>query len=337
MASPRPDLTRRSFLGLAAAAGLTLTGCSGVQGGSRGGGRYPSRPVELVAPFAAGGSTDLTSRALARAMADPLGTSVVVVNQPGANGAVGGKDVMGSPPDGYRLVTLAGSLFAVTPLVVQDPDTLSLDEMSIISGVTQEEVVLLANAASPYRTLQDVLAPRPGRPITFGTSGRGGVSGFAQTLLFAAAGVPASEVPFGGGAPAVTALVGGQVDIAASHPGESIAQVRSGQLRHLAVFSARRSPQLPDVPTVAEQGIDIVVDRTAFVAGPPGLPDDVRQTLSDAAAEAFRLPDYQRFLTDNFILAWEKDPQQVKDQLRADLERYRSMVQRFGVQFSGAS
>jgi tripartite-type tricarboxylate transporter receptor subunit TctC len=337
MDSPHLNRDRRSFLGLAAAAGLALAGCSGVQGGSRGGGRYPSRPVELVAPFAAGGSTDLTSRALARGLSGPLGVSVVVVNQPGANGAVGGKDVMGSPPDGHRLVTLAGSLFAVTPLVVQDPDTLSLDEMSIISGVSQEEVVLLANAASPYRTLQDVLGARNGPPITFGTSGRGGVTGFAQTLLFAAAGVPASEVPFGGGAPAVTALVGAQVDIAASHPGESIAQVHSGQLRHLAVFSAQRSPQLPDVPTVAEQGIDIVVDRKAFVAGPPGLPEEVQQTLRGAFAEAFRQPDYARFLADNFILAWEKDPQQVKDVLRADLERYRSMVQRFGVQFSGAS
>jgi tripartite-type tricarboxylate transporter receptor subunit TctC len=331
--------TRRDFFGIAA--GLTTTvalaGCGGVQGGSRGGAEYPSRPVELVAPFAAGGSTDLSCRALARGLAEPLGETVVVVNQPGANGAVGGKQVMSGPPDGQTLVALAGSLFALTPLVVQDPDTLSLDEMTIISGITSEQVVLLARADSPYRSLEDLLAARgSSKPITYATSGRGGASGFAQALLFAAAGIRASEVPFGGGNPAVTALVGGQVDVAASHPGESIAQVRSGQLRHLAVFAAERSAQLPDVPTVTEKGLDIVVDRNAFIAGPPGLSEEVQQTLGRAFTQAFREPDYGRFLEENLIVAWERDGQHVKDKLNGDLARYRSMMERFGVRFEGA-
>jgi tripartite-type tricarboxylate transporter receptor subunit TctC len=118
--------------------------------------------VQLVAPFAAGGSTDLSSRALARGLTDALGRAVVVVNQPGANGAVGGKQVISGPPDGYTLVTLAGSLFALTPLLVKDPDTLSLDEMTIVSGITSEEVVLLVKADSPYRSMEDLLARRGG-------------------------------------------------------------------------------------------------------------------------------------------------------------------------------
>jgi tripartite-type tricarboxylate transporter receptor subunit TctC len=332
--------TRRGFLGVGGglAAGLALAGCGGVQGGRQGAtDGYPTRPVQLVAPFAAGGSTDLSSRALARGLTDALGRSVVVVNQPGANGAVGGKQVISGPPDGYSLVTLAGSLFALTPLLVKDPDTLSLDEMTIVSGITSEEVVLLVKADSPYQSVQDVLARRgTGTPITYATSGRGGASGFAQGLLFAAAGVPASEVPFGGGNPAVTALVGGQVDIAASHPGESITQVRSGQLRHLGVFSAQRSAQLPDVPTLVEQGFDIVVDRNAFVAGPPGLPDEIQQTLRQAFAESVKRPEYADFLEQNLIVSWEQDGPQVKDKLLGDRARYQAMIEKFGARFDGA-
>lgn len=328
-------LTRREALraGAGAGAGLLLAGC-GVQGGSSGGGGggekesdYPTRAVELVAPFSPGGSTDLISRAIAKAAKEPLGQAMVVVNREGANGAVGGREVVTGNPDGYRVVFLPTSLFTITPQVVKDADTLSLDDMRIITGLTVENIVLLSHRDSPYKTLDDLLKEKDsGKRVSYSHSGTGSGLQFAQNVFYRRAGINAADVPFDGAAPAITALLGKQVDAGASQIAESIKQVQAGELRHLGIFSAERSELLPDVPTMKEQGFDIQIDQVRFIAAPPKVPEDVATKLNEAFLAAAKDPDYDKFLKDNYIEHREISGDEVRKKVETDFARYKATI-----------
>lgn len=329
-------LTRGDFLRVSAGAGagLFLAGCSVESGSGQGGGEdYPQQSVELVVPFPPGGSTDLIGRAIAQAIEEPLGQTMVVVNREGAAGAVGTGEVAADNPDGYRLVFPPTSLFTITPQTVQDADTLSLDDLSIVTGLTVENIVLIANTDSPFETLDDVLeAGRSGQTINFGHSGVGIGTYLAQTILFAQAGINATDVPFDGGGPSVTALLGNQVDISASQIAESIEQVQAGDMRQLGIFSAERNEFLPDVPTMREQGFDIEVDQVRFIAGPAGLTDDIVSTLADAFDEAAQSADYEQLLQDNFIGRFEESGDEIREKIETDYARYGNYIQEAGIQ-----
>lgn len=337
-------LTRRDFLrvGMGAGAGLFIAGC-GVQGGTGGGGGgggadYPNRPVELIVPFAPGGSTDLIARAIARDIEEPLGQTMVAVNREGAGGAVGTKEVAGGAPDGYRLTFSPTSLFTIAPIFLGAEDTVPLDDLKIVTGLTQENIVLLANADGPYKTLEDVLALKDsGEEISFGHSGRGIGTFLAQTLFYAQAGINATDVPFDGGGPSVTALLGKQVDMGASQIAESAEQVAAGDLIQLGIFSAERSEFLPDIPTMKEQGFDLEVDQVRFIAGPKDLPDDVATKLADAFKQAAQSEAYGKFLEENFIGRFEKSGDEVRQKIETDLERYRTKVEELGIEAGGGS
>jgi tripartite-type tricarboxylate transporter receptor subunit TctC len=336
---------RRRGLGVVGAAALLLAAaCGGVEGGGGGGGggggeeEYPTKAVEMVVPFAAGGSSDLIGRAIAEAMKEPLGQSVVVTNKPGANGALGGKEVAASTPDGYRIVLLPSSLFAITPLAVQDESPLTLDDLSIIRGLTTEEVILFTHADSPFKTLEDVVARKDsGQPVTYGVTGVGTASQLAQVLFYKQAGVPVSEVPFDGGGPLVTAVLGQQVDLGGAQIAEVISQVEAGKLRILAVASEERSEFIPDVPTYKEKGFDVVVQQKRFLAGPKGLPENVLSTLQDAVETAQKDSEYGKFLEENYIARNEVDAEELKTDIETQKQTYSDAIQKYGITFAGSS
>ncbi|MEV6602002.1 tripartite tricarboxylate transporter substrate binding protein [Actinoplanes sp. NPDC051346] len=329
-------LTRRHALGLGFGFGASalLAGCGVKTGGDgKDGSDFPRRPVELVVPFAPGGSTDLVARMLAKEIQRPLGQTMVVVNREGAAGAVGTKDVIGAPADGYKIGFAPSSLFTLTPQLVKNADAPALDALRVVTGLTVENIVIVAHRDSPYRSLEDLIRLKDGgKRITFGHSGVGTGSYFAQAAFYKLAGVNAVDVPFGGGGPAVTAVLGRQVDVGALHLAESMKLVQSGELRWLALFSQRRSPLLPDVPTVTEKGFDLTVDQARFIAGPAGLPDEAAGTLRDAFRQAVRSTEYDAFLKKNFIDRFETDGVTVQAKIRSDAERYKALIDRFGLQ-----
>jgi tripartite-type tricarboxylate transporter receptor subunit TctC len=328
----RPRLIA-AFLGGAA---LLLSACGGVQGGSSGAQNekaYPTRVVELTVPSSAGGSTDLIGRAVAKAMEKPLGKNIPVVNKPGANGAVGGKEVLASNPDGYKLVVLFKSLMSITPLAVTDPDAIKYEQMTMIAPLTIEDYVLVVPADSPYKTVQDLVAAGK---LNYGTTGAGTGSHLSQALLFGQARVQGTDVGFDGGAPTIAALLGKQVDTAAIQIAEAAPQIDAGKLRPLVVFSENRIPFLKDIPTAKELGYDIVVDQRRFLAAPAGLPAEVLTTLQQAVEKAKVDMEYTIFLQKNYISPWNVKPEEVVPHLKESSAKYADMIKSFGITFKSS-
>lgn len=329
-------LSRRAALrigtGLGAAALLAGCGVRTSNGGGDGASDYPQRPVELIVPFAPGGSTDLIARTLGKAIEKPLGHSMVIVNRDGAAAAVGTKEVAGAQADGYKIGFPPSSLFTLTPQLVKNADTVPLDDLRVVIGLTVENIVLVAHRDSPFKSLDDVVALKAsGRRITYAHSGVGTGAYFAQTAFYKLAGINATDVPFGGGGPAVTAVLGKQVDIGASQPAESMRLVQSGELRWLGIFSRERSPSLPDLPTATEKGFDLVVDQARFIAGPKAMPDQAVTALQEAFREAVKDPEYGDFLKKNFIDRLEVPGTEVASKIKGDFDRYQVLVDRFGL------
>lgn len=317
----------RSLIALAL---VLLTAACSVQGGGgqASGDDYPSKPVEIVVGASAGGSTDIQARALAKSLEEPLGEKVIVTNKPGANGKIAGKDVLSSTPDGYRLMLFPQSLFAIGPLFLDDPDAITLDDMTFIKGLAVEDYVLVTSSKSRFRTLKDVTGADK---ITYGTTGPGTGSELATALLLGTAGVKGTAVPFDGGAPALTATLGGKVDVAALQIAEATEQVETGGVRALAVFAEERIDAFPDTPTATEAGYEVVVDQRRFLAGPAGLPDSVVDTLVAAVDKATATPEYKDTMKSRHIGAWDASGEEARAQVEASAKRFADLVQRLGI------
>lgn len=317
-----------------AAAAVTLTACA-VQGGdSVEGGDYPQRTVEFTVPYEPGGSTDLIARVLAKSLEAPLGAQTIVVNKPGANGKIAGKDVFSSKPDGYRVAVMPQSLFAVGPLVLDDPDAIQLDDMTFIKGLTVEDYVMVVPSDSPIKSVEDL---KQDGNVKYGTAGAGTGGQLSQALLLGLQKVKGAPVPFDGAGPLLTAVLGGKVDTGALHIGEAYKQVEAGALRPLAVFSEERHDALPTVPTAKELGYDVLVDQRKFVVGPAGIPDEVRDTLAAAIDKSVQSPEYTDALDTNYIGSWDADGDAVGEQLRTTRDQLKAMTKRLGIDLAGQS
>ena len=196
-----PDGGRR----LTAAA--MLSACGGVKTTSTGGeGKYPTGNIQMSVGASPGGSTDLITRAIAEGLGKELGVSVPVVNKPGANGALNAKELQSAKPDGYKIAVQNASLFTITPLAVSAAEAVKVDDFDLITGISQDDYVLAAPAGSGYKTIADL--KKSGKNIKYGTTGVGTGAQLASALTFKVAGIPSTDVPFDGGAPAMTALLG---------------------------------------------------------------------------------------------------------------------------------
>ncbi|GAA2454280.1 tripartite tricarboxylate transporter substrate binding protein [Actinomadura vinacea] len=308
---------------------LAASACS-VQGGGKDkdASGYPAKPVEFTVPQGPGGSTDLITRALAKSVEKPLGAKAVVVNKPGANGKIAGKDVFSAKPDGYRVAVMPQSLFAIGPLMLDDADAIKLQDMTMVKGLAVEDYVLVVPASSKYKTLKDLLGASD---LKYGTTGPGTGSQLSQALLFGKAKVKSAPVPFDGGGPTVTAVLGGKVDVASVQIAEGFKQVQAGKMRALAVFSEKRHEALPDVPTAKESGYEVLVDQRRFVAAPAGLPADVRDKLAAAIDKAVASPEYLQLLKSSYIVPWNANGEQVAAQVNASLQRFDSMAKSLGI------
>lgn len=326
---------RRGMLaGLAAVPPLAALSACQVQGGADAASdTYPTRAVDFMVPFDAGGSGDLVSRAVAKAAEKPLGESLPVTNKPGANGAVGLKELLAGKADGYTIALAVKSLFAITPLVVDDPDAVVIEDLRIIATLTNEAYVLVVHADSPYQDLASLL---DAETVNYATTGVGTGSQLSAGLLFGLAGTDAVDVPFDGGAPAITALLGKDVDAVSASLAETMPQIDAGELRPLAVFSEERSPFLNDVPTALEMGNDVVVDQRRFIVVPADTPDEVVGVLTIAFEEARKTAEYGQFLQDNYMDPWEVDGMEAQTHLAEAAVEFAALLADSGVDLGSA-
>jgi tripartite-type tricarboxylate transporter receptor subunit TctC len=328
--------TRRTILGTASAFTLlALTACGGnVAGGAApDASKYPAGPVTLTVGQAAGGSTDLIARALAEGAAKSLGAPMPVVNKPGANGALATKEVAGKPADGQELVLLNASLITITPLAVSADEAVNIDDLDIIAGLSQDDYVLVASGQSGFKSFKDVTDA--GRNVTFGTTGVGTGSQLAQTVLFKQAGVQGTDVPFDSGKPALTAVLGNQVELATIQLGEAMPQIEAGKVAPLLVFSEERNAFLPDVPSAKEAGYDVPVAQYRAVAAPKGTPQDVKDKLLAAFQESFKTEAYQEFNKKNLLTPKEISGEEVTTQWKDYAAKYKELVEKHGINLGG--
>jgi tripartite-type tricarboxylate transporter receptor subunit TctC len=320
-----------AVLAVTAAAGLVLTACGGVQTstGTSGGGTYPSGTVEMYVGASPGGSSDLISRAVSKGLSDNLKASFPVINREGANGALAAAEVAKAKPDGSKIAIQNASLFAITPLAVSPDEVTKIDGFDVVYGVSRDDYVLVTNPASGYKTLKDL--ENASRVVRYGTTGVGTGAQLAAALLFTSSKVESQAVPFDGGAPALAAVLGNQIDVAALQVGEAIENIQSGKLIPLSVFGPERIEYLPDVPTAKEQGLDVEVAQYRFMTVPKGTPQDVRDKITEGMKATFATEDYKAFNKQNSLTPMEQPGDQVLTQLREDQKRYADLVKQYGI------
>ena len=254
---------------------------------------FPAKPVRIVVPFAPGGGNDAFARQLAIRLGETLGQQVVVDNRPGAGGTVGTDAVAKAAPDGYTLLLGHTGTLAINPALYPKLPYDAKTDFVAVGPLAQAPLVLVVPQAAPVKTLAELVARAKAAPgsVSFASSGNGTGGHLAAELLEETAGVKLLHVPYKGTAPALTDLLGGQVQAMFSVIPSALPHVEAGRLRALAVTGARRSARLPQVPTVAESGLKGYESTLAYgLMAPKGTPEPVLKTLSAALARAVDSP-----------------------------------------------
>lgn len=217
---------------------------------------FPARPVHILVPYAAGGAVDVLARTLGQSLATIWGQQPVIENRPGAGGIVASQVLTQSAPDGYTLILVASG-HPLNQFIYPSLPYDTFKDFTAISEVAASPLAIVAAKQSPFKTLQDVLAASRKQPdsLSYGMSGNGTSAHLAGELLKYMAGVKIVAIPYKGGAPAITAVMGGEIPLSVNPLAEVVGQLKGGTVRALAVTSATRSEVIPDVPTVAESGV----------------------------------------------------------------------------------
>ena len=295
---------------------------------------YPSRTIRIVVPLAAGGNVDLVARALADRLSKSLGQPVLVENRPGASSLVGTQFVAKSPADGYTLLAMANT-FATVPLIVPNP---GYDPLKDFTGVTLTCLVpqvIIVNPALPAQSVRELIALATAQPgnISYGTSGNGSTGHMAAELLNRQAGVKMLHVPYKGNSQALVDVIGGQISMMFDQVSTSAPQIRAGKVRALAVTSLKRSPLLPEVPTVDESGVPGYEDITFNgLVAPAGTAREILVRLNRAVAEAVSAPDlHKRFIERGVELTASASPEAFTEHIRAEFEKKGRLAREAGI------
>ncbi len=291
---------------------------------------YPAKPIHVIVAFAPGGPVDVVARLLSTKLADILGQPVVVENRPSSSGNLGTQVVAKSSPDGYTVLATS-SAFAVNVTLSPNAGYVPGDFAPIIQAATQPNVIVV-NSAFPAKTLAELLEMAKAGKLAYASPGTGTTPHLTGEHIFKLIGkLDITHIPHKGAGPAATAVVSGEPPIGSLAVTAPLPFVRSGRLRALAISSAARHPQLPDVPTFVELGYPEIQEYTwvGFFA-PAGTPPDIVQALNNAINAALRMPDIRERLESLTLEPIGGSPQQFADYVRAEVVKWGAVVKQTG-------
>jgi tripartite-type tricarboxylate transporter receptor subunit TctC len=259
--------------------------------------QYPDRPISLILPTPPGGAADLNARPLAKHLLEVLKQAVVVVNRQGAGGAIAYGSVAKAAPDGYNLL-LALSTISVLPeadRINGRTPAYELDQLTPVAMISADPLMLIVRNDAPWRNINDLLEDAKKRPgkISYGSSGNYGAVHFPMEMMAKSAGLNMLHVPYGGGGPALLALLGGQIDVTAAGPAAAKAATADGRVRVLASWGGKRIAMFPDIPTLKESGVDAEYYLWVGLFVPAATPAPVVETLRAAVRRVVTLPGYR--------------------------------------------
>ncbi|MDR2326963.1 MAG: tripartite tricarboxylate transporter substrate binding protein [Acidovorax sp.] len=290
---------------------------------------WPERAVTLVVPFPAGGSTDTVARTLAQHMSQQLGQPFVVENRPGATGTVGASAVKRAPADGYTLLVTSLGPLVITPHLQSHPGYDAVQDFDYISMAVQAPNVLVVHPKQAARSVADVIAALKAQPgqHSFASSGIGSSDHLSAELFWQQTGTTGLHVPYKGGAPAISDLLGGQVEYSFQNINAVLPHLRSGKLVAIAVTSKQRSPALPYVPTLAEAGVQgAEVYSWQGMVAPKGLATEVKAKLAQAAIAALRKSEVQeRYIAQGFEIIASSPASFTRFQAQ-EFERWKQLI-----------
>jgi tripartite-type tricarboxylate transporter receptor subunit TctC len=289
---------------------------------------FPSEQIELIVPWDAGGGTDQTARQLASAAEETCGTGMVVSNQTGSTGAVGFQAAANARPDGYTIGLATVEIAMINHLGVAD---ITPEDVRGVMQYNFDPAAFSVSADSPYETLDDVLSAAEEETIRVGTSGTGSIWHVAFAGMAQEAGVEMTNVPFDGAAPAIAAVLGGQVEATSASGAEVAPQVESGELRPLAVMGEESLDILPDTPTLQEEGIDWTSGAWRGIVVPNDTPEEVVQTLNECFTEASESPEFVEFMENNGFGLEYRSAEEFEEYMDSEFERFGEIIGSLGI------
>jgi tripartite-type tricarboxylate transporter receptor subunit TctC len=320
---------KKAIITAAFASLLALTGSAGAQD-------FPTRPVTIVIPFAAGGPQDIIGRIIGQRMGELLGQTVVIENVGGAGGMIGSKRVADAKPDGYTMVLGSVGTHAQNQTLYKRPLYNVVSDFTPVAFLAQTPIAIIARPDLPVSNFKEFIAYAKANQakMQFGSAGAGAATHLACVVLDSAMGTKITHVPYKGTGPAMQDLIGGRIDFLCEIIASAKAQIDGGKVKGIAIMTKDRSPALPNLPTTGEQGLDVQAYTWSALFLPKGAPGDIVKKLNEAAVAAISTPSVQERLQKLGATVATKDqqsPQWLGDFVKSEVTKWEAPIKASGV------
>ena len=295
---------------------------------------FPNKPIRIIVGFAAGGNTDIVARTLGARMQEVLGQAVIVENKPGAGGVVATSFTAKAPPDGYTLLMSSLGPHTISPSLLSSVDFDPVNDLAPVSNVAANALLLMVIPSLPVKSVSELIAYAKANPgkLNYVSSGVSGTTHLSGEVFNSMTGTKLVHVPFRGGPPAIAALLAGDAQLMFANLSDALPQVKAGKLRPLAVTTARRVPQVPDLPTIAESGLPgYDVSPWNGLVAPGKTPPEIVARLSETVQAIVKEPAFRQKMFEIGSDTVGDTPEQFRATIRNDLQRWAKIIKEAGI------